>query len=77
MEINIQNALCQALINAVGKYYGQYQDDTKWLCPHHDGDEEDEDKCTCKEGLDKYMQMKDDMFACYLAIRKVLDETKK
>jgi hypothetical protein len=72
MEITIQNALCQALINSVGKIYGFYD----YTCPACD-DEIEDAECICQKGADEFKEAQNDMFATYLAIKKGMDENTK
>lgn len=69
MELTIQNALCQALVNAVGRVYSFY----KWECPSCDLEEKDT-KCTCKQGFIEFKKAQDEMFAVYKALEGEVDE---
>jgi len=70
MEVSVQNALCQALINSVGKVHSFY----KWECPSCDKEEKDVE-CNCKQGFIEFKKAQDTMFTVWKTINKELNET--
>lgn len=73
MEVTIQNALCRALINAVGHHESFYD----WECQRCEADKEADKpllECTCKEGFEGFRKSQEVMFSVYHTIKDELKD---